>query len=172
VTKHRGKCSVARRSGRGARHHPGRIGTAANGRLWPTSADLRGAPKSSAILRYCRRAGRTAAIAVVDPELTFGQIEIPRSNGFQPGAALACMNRAGPGLPSWMSVTMTVAPSSGIRSAASPMPDAPPVTMATCPLSSPLMPQPKKTPPVHLDRKGFVVQVVLESERRAHPENK
>jgi hypothetical protein len=36
-------------------------------RFWPTSADLRVAPKSSAYLRYYRRAGRTAAIAVVDP---------------------------------------------------------------------------------------------------------
>ena len=50
------------------RNFPGR--TSPRGLLQqyrPTSADLRGAPKSSAYLRYYRRADRTAAIAVVGP---------------------------------------------------------------------------------------------------------
>jgi hypothetical protein len=41
-------------------------------RTWPTSADLRGAPKSSAIKMYCGRVSRAAAIAVFDPKRTYG----------------------------------------------------------------------------------------------------
>jgi hypothetical protein len=57
-------------------------------------------------------------------------------------ATSCCTKRPGASsLPGWISATITRAPAPASSAAvAAPMPDAPPVTIATCPESSPLMP--------------------------------
>jgi hypothetical protein len=72
-------------------------------RLWPGGCRLARCTKVVRYLRYSTRAGRTAVIAVLDPNLTFGQARSckrPRHNPLGLGAARkhsAAENSRGPG---------------------------------------------------------------------------